>query len=54
MTEVGGFDTIAYHFILDAPPEPIPLTLPASPPASIAGKEEIEFAQKLIAAITGA
>lgn len=51
MTEVWGFDTISYRFILDTSPEPIALTLPFSPPGSIAGKEEIEFAQKLIAAI---
>ena len=51
MTEVWGFDTISYRFVLDTSLEPIALTLPISPPGSIAGKEEIEFAQKLIAAI---
>ena len=52
MTEVAGFDTVAFHFVLDIN-EPIHLTLPMSVPNSVAGREEIEFAQKLLGALYG-
>ncbi len=50
MTEVAGFDAVAFRFVLDAD-EPIELTLPVSVPHSVAGREEIEFAQKLLGAL---
>ncbi len=52
MTEVWGFDAIAYRFALGTAPEATELVLPDAIPNSLAGKEEIAFAQKLIAALT--
>lgn len=50
MTEVAGFNAVAFRFVLEAA-EPIELTLPMSAPNSVAGREEIEFAQKLLGAL---
>lgn len=50
MTEVAGFNAVAFRFVLEGT-EPIELTLPMSIPHSVAGREEIEFAQKLLGAL---
>ncbi len=52
MTEVWGFDALSYRFALGTAPESTELVLPDALPASLAGKEEIAFAQVLIAALT--
>lgn len=52
MTEVAGFNAVAFRFVLEAD-EPIELTLPMSTPHSVAGREEIEFAQRLLGALYG-
>ena len=52
MTEVAGFDVVAFHFVLEVG-ESIELTLPINIPGSVAGREEIEFAQKLLGALYG-
>lgn len=52
MTEVAGFYAVAFRFVLEAT-EPIELTLPMNVPNSVAGREEIEFAQKLLGALYG-
>lgn len=51
-TDPAAFDAVAFRFVLDAA-EPIELTLPMSVPHSVAGREEIEFAQKLLGALYG-
>ncbi|MHB8646653.1 MAG: hypothetical protein ACYDAR_12765 [Thermomicrobiales bacterium] len=50
MTEVPGFDLIRFRFAIKGA-EMIALTLPVSRPNSVAGVEEIEFAQKLLNAL---
>lgn len=50
-TDVAGL-TAAFRFVLHAD-EPIELTLPMNIPHSVAGREEIEFAQKLLGALYG-
>jgi hypothetical protein len=50
VTDAAAFDAVAFRFVLDAA-EPIELTLPMSVPHSVAGREEIEFAQKLLGAL---
>ncbi len=50
MTDVAGFDAIQYRFVLETA-DPMHLTLPLSTPHSVAGREEIEFAQKLLGAL---
>jgi hypothetical protein len=52
MTEPAGFNAVAFRFVLEAE-EPIEMTLPMSVPNSVAGREEIEFAQKLLGALYG-
>lgn len=52
MTDVAGFNAVAFRFVLEAD-EPIELTLPMSVPHSVAGREEIEFAQALLGALYG-
>ena len=52
MTEPAGFNAVAFRFVLEAA-ESIELTLPMSVPNSVAGREEIEFAQKLLGALYG-
>jgi hypothetical protein len=52
VTEAAAFNAVAFRFVLDAA-EPIELTLPMSIPHSVAGREEIEFAQKLLGALYG-
>ncbi len=52
-TEVWGLLPVAYHFLLDMPPEPLTLVLPTAPPNSVGGMEQIAFAQALLAAISG-
>jgi hypothetical protein len=52
MTDVAGFDAVTFRFVLHAP-ERVELTLPMSVPHSVAGREEIEFAQKLMGALYG-
>ncbi len=54
MTEVQGFATVAYRFVLHTPPEATVLSLPTAAPNSLLGNEEIAFAQQLLAAIHGA
>jgi hypothetical protein len=49
---VAAFNAVAFRFVLDAA-EPIERTLPISIPHSVAGREEIEFAQKLLGALYG-
>lgn len=51
-TEVWGLAPIAYHFLLDVPPEPLTVVLPTAPPNSVGGMEELAFAQALLAAIS--
>ncbi len=51
-TDVAGLTAAAFRFVLHAD-EPIELTLPVSIPHSVAGREEIEFAQKLLGALYG-
>jgi hypothetical protein len=51
-TDVAGFNAVAFRFVLEAA-EPIELTLPMSIPHSVAGREEIEFAQHLLSALYG-
>lgn len=50
MTEVAGFDAVHYRFVIHDE-MPIELTLPVNTPNSVAGREEIEFAQKLLGAL---
>lgn len=50
MTEVAGFDMVRFRFLIHAE-EPVDLTLPVSRPNSVAGREEIAFAQKLLGAL---
>ena len=52
MTEVQGFERVQFRFVLDGV-EPVHLTLPMSVPNSVAGREEIEFAQKVLGALYG-
>jgi hypothetical protein len=52
VTEAAAFNAVAFRFVLDAA-EPIELTLPMSIPHSVAGREEIEFAQQLLGALYG-
>lgn len=52
MTEVQGFETVAFRFLLDTLPEPTPLALPAARPNSVGGMEEIAFVQKLLVALS--
>lgn len=52
VTDVAGFNAVAFRFVLEAA-EPIELTLPVSIPHSVAGREEIEFAQHLLSALYG-
>ncbi len=52
MTDVAGFDAVTFRFVLQAT-ERMELTLPMSVPHSVAGREEIEFAQKLMGALYG-
>jgi hypothetical protein len=50
MTEVAGFDAVSIRFVLGTD-DAIELALPMSAPNSVAGREEIEFAQKLMGAL---
>ncbi len=50
MTEVAGFDAVQYRFVIHDE-MPIELTLPINTPNCVAGREEIEFAQKLLGAL---
>ncbi|GEM_PF-5019126 len=50
MTEVAGFDMVQFRFVIHDE-TPIELVLPVSRPNSVAGREEIEFAQKLLGAL---
>ena len=50
MTDVAGFDAVQYRFVIHDE-MPIELTLPINTPNSVAGREEIEFAQKLLSAL---
>jgi hypothetical protein len=50
MTEVAGFDAVQYRFVIHDE-MPIELTLPVNTPNCVAGREEIEFAQKLLGAL---
>ena len=50
MTDVAGFDAVQYRFVIHDE-MPIELTLPINTPNSVAGREEIEFAQKLLGAL---
>ena len=50
MTEVAGFDAVQMRFVIHDE-MPIELTLPINTPNSVAGREEIEFAQKLLGAL---
>jgi len=47
MTEVAGFDAVRFRFLVHDD-EPVELTLPVSRPNSVAGREEIAFAQKVL------
>ncbi len=51
MTDVAGFDAVQFRFVIHDE-MPIELTLPVSTPHSVAGREEIEFAQKLLGALS--
>lgn len=51
-TEIAGMHAAAFRFLFETPEEPIEVTLPFSPINSLAGREEIEFAQKLLGALT--
>lgn len=51
-TEVAGLDAAAFRFVLDTGDAPVALTLPVSPINSVAGREETEFAQKLLGEMT--
>ncbi len=51
MTDVAGFDAVQFRFVIHDE-MPIELTLPVSTPHSVAGREEIEFAQKLLSALS--
>lgn len=50
MTEAAGFDAVQYQFVIHDE-MPIELTLPVNTPNCVAGREEIEFAQKLLGAL---
>lgn len=50
MTEVAGFDAVQFRFVIHDE-MPIELTLPINTPNCVAGREEIEFAQKLLGAL---
>ncbi len=49
-TDVAGFDAVQFRFVIHDE-MPIELTLPINTPHSVAGREEIEFAQKLLGAL---
>jgi hypothetical protein len=51
-TEVPGMHAAAFRFVFETVEDPIAVTLPVSPINSLAGREEIEFAQKLLGALT--
>jgi hypothetical protein len=51
-TEVGGLNAAAFRFVFETHDEPLEVTLPQSPINSVAGREEIEFAQKLLGELT--
>src|SRR4051812_18676458 len=51
-TDVPGMNAAAFRFVFETAEEPIDVTLPLSPINSLAGREEIEFAQKLLGALT--
>ena len=51
-TEVAGMHAAAFRFVFETPDERIEVTLPMSPINSVGGREETEFAQKLLGALT--
>jgi len=51
-TEIAGMHAAAFRFVFETPDERIEVTLPMSPINSVGGREETEFAQKLLGALT--
>jgi hypothetical protein len=51
-TEIAGMHAAAFRFVFETPDELIDVTLPMSPIHSVGGREETEFAQKLLGALT--